>query len=187
MARLFLFPHGSANASGRHSPAVSENDLSARIEQLIAPTLLGMGIDTVRVLITGKVEKTLQIMVEPTDGSETTVEHCASASRAISAILDVEDPIDGEFRLEVSSPGLDRPLVKLKDFERFAGFEAKLEMLRPINGQRRYQGRVLRVEDDEIVILADGAETRLKYADVRRSKLILTDDLLATMEGEAVS
>ena len=108
-----------------------------------------------------------------------TAGHCVTLSRAISAALDVDDPIDAAYTLEVSSPGLDRPLVRLTDFERFQGFEARVELNRPVDGRRKYVGRLLGVEDGTIRLRADGADVAVSHADVRRAKLVITDDLLA--------
>ena len=102
-------------------------DWTRQITELIEPTLNEMGFELIRVLVTGGQRPTLQIMVERADLAPLTVEHCAGASRAISALLDVADPIAGAYRLEVSSPGIERPLVRRADYERFAGLEARLE------------------------------------------------------------
>jgi len=107
------------------------------------------------------------------------VDDCAAVSREISAVLDVENPIEGAFTLEVSSPGIDRPLVRLDDFGRFAGFEAKVEMVRSIGGRRRFKGRLLGTEGQMVRIEVDGDTMDLAYPDIHRAKLILTDELLA--------
>jgi ribosome maturation factor RimP len=110
------------------------------------------------------------------------VDDCAALSRAVSAVLDVEDPIAGAYTLEVSSPGIDRPLVRLADFDRFAGFEAKVEMDLAVDGRRRYQGRLLGAEGDAVRMRMEDTEVLLPYADIRRAKLVLTEDLLAKAE-----
>jgi ribosome maturation factor RimP len=107
------------------------------------------------------------------------VEDCATISRAISALLDVEDTIKEKYTLEVSSPGLDRPLTREKDYQRFAGFEAKVEMKRPINGRRRFRGRLLGLEDDVVRITVEGETRDLPYEEIQRAKLVLNDELLA--------
>ena len=154
----------------------------ARVERMLSPSIEDMGYALVRVrMMGGKRQPTLQVMAERADGAEMSVEDCASLSRAISALLDVEDPIEGSYHLEVSSPGLDRPLVRPGDFERFAGHEAKLEMTRPIDGRRRFSGRLMGLTDGEIRLrLSDGTEREvaLPFAELAEAKLILTDELL---------
>ena len=154
-------------------------DLSEQIEKIIGPIVEELGFDIVRVMLSGKQHKRLQVMAETKDGSPMTAGHCVTLSRAISAALDVEDPIETAYDLEVSSPGLDRPLVRLADFERFQGFEARVELNRPIDGRRKYIGRLLGVEDGTIRLRADGADVAVPHDDVRRAKLVITDDLLA--------
>ena len=150
-----------------------------KVEAMITPAIESMGYDLVRVLITGTKDVTLQIMAERKDGAEMDVEDCAAISREISAILDVEDPISETYSLEVSSPGLDRPLVRQLDFERYAGFDIKLEMDRPIDGRKKYKGQLLGIKDN-LVELASGADkVLLPFDDIRQAKLILTDQLLA--------
>ena len=106
-------------------------DRAAKIGRLVEPSLDSMGYDLVRVRVTGSGQPTLQIMAERKDRQDMTVEDCANISRNLSAVLDVEDPISESYALEVSSPGMDRPLTRLEDYERFAGFEAKIETKRP--------------------------------------------------------
>lgn len=156
-------------------------DLAGRVEVLIGPTVEAMGYSLVRVQILGRSRPRLQIMAERTDGEAMLVDDCAALSRAVSAVLDVDDPIQGAYTLEVSSPGIDRPLVRLADFDRFSGFEAKIEMVLAINGRRRFQGRLLGTDGETVRLRMDDAEVLLPYADIRRAKLVLTDDLLATV------
>ena len=111
-----------------------------------------MGYEVVRVQVTGGQHAVLQIMAERADGAPMTVEDCADLSRSISALLDVEDPIKNAYTLEVSSPGIDRPLTRLKDYERFAGFEAKLETRLAVDGRKRFKGMLKGVEDDLVCI-----------------------------------
>ena len=118
-------------------------DKAAEIERIVAPALEAMGYGLVRVRLTGGHRPVLQIMVERNDARALTLDDCAEVSRAISALLDVEDPLPGAHSLEVSSPGIDRPLVKPQDFERFAGREAAVETRAPIDGRRRFRGRLL--------------------------------------------
>ena len=155
-------------------------DLAGRVEALIGPIVEAMGFSLVRVQILGRSRPRLQVMAERTDGESMLVEDCAAISRAVSAVLDVEDPIAGAFILEVSSPGIDRPLVRLADFDRFVGFEAKVEMDLAVDGRRRFQGRLLGTEGDAVRLRMEDSEVVLPYADIRRAKLVLTEELLAT-------
>jgi len=159
--------------------AIGGTGLAQRIARIIAPTLTAMGFDLVRVQIAGQQRKTLQIMAEPESGREMTVDDCAAISRALSALLDVEDPIGGAYNLEVSSPGIDRPLTRAKDFQRFAGHEARLETLEPVDGSKRFRGIILGLEGDTIRLRQDGADLALALANVQKAKLVLTDALIA--------
>ncbi|MGI9417686.1 MAG: ribosome maturation factor RimP [Geminicoccaceae bacterium] len=155
-----------------------------RISGLIAPTLEAMGFELVRVMSTGGRRPTLQVMAERLDRAGMTVDDCAEISRAVSAILDVEDPIKEAYQLEVSSPGIDRPLIKPVDFERFAGFEARVETDRPIEGQRKFKGRLLGVEEEAVRLALPEGERMLPLSSIRKAKLVLTDELLAAAEAE---
>ncbi len=157
-------------------------DLRGRIERLITPTVEALGFTVVRVQISGRQRPRLQVMAERRDGKAMMVDDCADISRAIAAVLEVEDPIAGAFTLEVSSPGIDRPLVRLGDFERFAGFEARVETNRPVGGRRRFRGRLVGVAGQVVRIQVAGATVDLPYADIGRAKLLLTDELLAASE-----
>ncbi|MDX1710906.1 MAG: ribosome maturation factor RimP [Rhodovibrionaceae bacterium] len=152
---------------------------AAEIEALIAPTLADMGYEVVRILLSGDRRAKLQIMAERSADGRMDVEDCAEISRAVSALLDVEDPIAGAFVLEVSSPGIDRPLTRLKDFDRFAGFEAKLELAAPVEGRRRFTGRLLGTDGDAVRLDVPEGELRVAFADIGKAKLVLTDELLA--------
>lgn len=158
-------------------------DLAGRIEGIITPTIEELGYQVVRVQVFDVGRLRLQIMAERVDGEGMTVDYCAQISRAVSALLEVEDPIASAYDLEVSSPGIDRPLVRRRDFERFAGFEAKVEMIDPIDGRKRFRGRLLGLEDDKVRIMVDGEATEIPYPDIKKAKLIMTDDLLAASEG----
>lgn len=160
-------------------------DQPGRIEGMIAPTVEGLGYRLVRVLVSGSGKPRLQIMAERRDGKTIGVDDCASISREISAVLDVEDPFDGDYTLEVSSPGIDRPLVTAQDFERFAGFEAKVETGRLIGGRKRFRGRLIGLLEGNVRIMVDGATLDLPYPDIQRAKLVLTDDLLAACGEKA--
>ncbi len=152
---------------------------TGKIEAMIAPSLEAMGYRVVRVAMTGGRRATLQIMAERGDEKAMTVEDCADISRTVSALLDVADPIHAPYHLEVSSPGIDRPLVRREDFVRFAGFEAKVELNAPRDGRKRFRGRLLGVEGDEVRLLVDGTPVALPLAAIARAKLVLTDELLA--------
>ncbi|MEM7169220.1 MAG: ribosome maturation factor RimP [Pseudomonadota bacterium] len=155
---------------------------AAEVESLIAPTLRSMGYDIVRIVLSGRDQPVLQIMAERLSDGGMTVDDCAEVSRAVAAILDVEDPIPSAYTLEVSSPGLDRPLTRLADFERFAGFEAKVEMTETLEGRRRFAGRLRGVEQDQVLIQCDEGETRLPFLEIAKAKLKLTDELIAASE-----
>jgi ribosome maturation factor RimP len=157
---------------------------SDKIEALIAPSLEAMGYRVVRVAVTGGRRATLQIMAERVDDKAMTVEDCADISRTVSALLDVADPIATAYTLEVSSPGIDRPLVRREDFARFAGFEAKIELTSPVEGRRRFRGKLLGVEGDDVRVLVDAAPVALPLATVVRAKLVLTDELLAARQSD---
>ncbi len=141
-----------------------------------------MGYDIVRVVLSGSRRPRLQIMAERKDGAGMAVEDCVAVSRAVEAILDVEDPIGGPYELEVSSPGIDRPLTRLADFERFAGFDAKLETSLSLEGQRRWKGRLLGLEGDTVRLQTETGEVALPFAEITRAKLLLTDELMAAAE-----
>lgn len=157
---------------------------TGKIEAMIAPSLDAMGYRVVRVAVTGGRRATLQIMAERRDEQAMTVEDCAEISRTVSALLDVADPIAGAYTLEVSSPGIDRPLVRREDFARFAGFEAKIELNAPQDGRRRFRGKLLGVEGDAVRLLVDDAPVAVPLAAVARAKLVLTDALLAASRAE---
>lgn len=158
-------------------------DPTTKIAELIAPTIEDLGYELVRVTFTGGDYPVLQIMAEQEDGTMT-VEGCEKISRAVSALMDVEDPISDAYDLEVSSPGIDRPLTRLKDFGRWAGFEAKVELQEAVNGQRRYRGKLLGVEGETILVLdSAGEKWELPFADLRKAKLVLTDELIAASQS----
>lgn len=156
-----------------------------RIEGLIGPVIDGMGYELVRVAMMGAARPTLQIMVERKDYAAMTVDDCAAVSRAVSAALDVEDPIQGNYSLEVTSPGIDRPLTRRKDFERFAGFEAKVEMEKAVGERRRFRGKLLGLHEDAVRLATPEGVVDLDLGGIRKAKLILTDELLAAAAAEA--
>ncbi len=153
--------------------------LETRIAGAITPSLETMGFELVRVLILGRERPTVQVMADRADGSLISVEDCEQISHAVSAILDVDDPIPGRWSLEVSSAGIDRPLTRLKDWNRFAGHQARVEMLAPVEGRRRFTGIIVGADAEAARLrLDDGSDVTLPFADLRRAKLILTDALI---------
>lgn len=159
---------------------------ASRIEALIAPTAEGLGYEIVRVQLSGGMRPVLQVMIERRDRAPTTVEDCADASRAVSAVLDVEDPVAGAYTLEVSSPGIDRPLTRPDHFRRFAGFEAKLETRVPIDGRKRFRGVLRGLEDGAVVVDVDEGELRVDPADILKARLVLTDELIAASQAGGI-
>ena len=165
-------------------PAIAEEPnhqgLEAKVAALITPSLEGMAYELVRVLILGRDRPTVQVMAERADGSQISVKDCERITHAVSAILDVDDPLPGRWTLEVSSAGIDRPLTRPKDWVRFAGHQARAEMAMPVDGRRRFTGIVMGADDTHARMrLDDGEEVSLPFADLRRAKLLLTDALIA--------
>jgi len=154
--------------------------LEAKLTAIVAPRLETMGFELVRVAVLGRQNPTVQVMADRADGSLISVEDCEQISHYLSTVLDVEDPIPGAWNLEVSSAGIDRPLTRAKDWNRFAGHLARVETLFPVEGRRRFSGIVLGA-DDKIgkLRLDDGTEAEVPLRDVRRAKLVLTDALIA--------
>jgi ribosome maturation factor RimP len=160
-------------------------DRAAAVERLIAPSLAATGFEIVRILFMGHHRPILQIMIERTDRSRLSVEDCAQVSRAVSALLDVDDLVPGSYTLEVSSPGIDRPLTRPEHFARFAGFEAKLETRTAVDGRRRFHGRLMGIDGDRVRLATVDGELALPLADLQRAKLVLTDELIAASAGPA--
>ena len=138
-----------------------------------------MGYRLVRVVITSGRRATLQVMAERLDDQPMTVEDCAQISHSVSPLLDVADPIAGAYMLEISSPGIDRPLVRAEDFDRFYGFEAKIELGQPLGGRKRFRGRLLGTAGGNVRLATEIGETELPLDAVARAKLVLSDDLIA--------
>ena len=157
----------------------SSSGKAAEIERLLAPTLADLGFDIVRVLLSGERRAKLQLMIERHDGAALDVDDCARASRAAEAVLDVEDPVAGAYVLEVSSPGIDRPLTRLSDFDRWRGFQAKVELQEACEGRRRFTGRLLGTEGASIRLASDSGEVSLPFLAIAKAKLVLTDELVA--------
>lgn len=159
-------------------------DVSRQVAEMIMPSLTELGYELVRVQYAGNTSKVLQIMAERVDRVDMTVENCAEISRVVSALMDVEDPISGQYHLEVSSPGLDRPLTRLEDFTRFSGYEVKLETSMPIEGRKRFRGVLTGItEGGDIAMTADDkSEVTIPFQNFVRAKLVLTDDLIKLAE-----
>ena len=158
----------------------NHSGLEARIAATIAPQLVQLGYELVRVAVLGRERPTVQVMADRADGSQISVEDCERITHAVGAVLDVEDPLPGRWTLEVSSAGIDRPLTRVKDWVRYAGHQARVEMLMPHEGRRRFTGIVLGADDTHARLrLDDGSDVVLPLGDVRRAKLLLTDALIA--------
>ncbi len=161
----------------------TEEGLARKVAEIIEPAIEGLGFRLVRVRLTGDGGQTLQVMAERPDGTMG-IEECELISRTLSPLLDVEDPIASAYALEVSSPGIDRPLVRPSDFERWAGFEVKVEMAQMIAGRKRFRGRLEGFEDDEIRLwfkeneAADPVVVGLAFDNVASAKLVMTDELI---------
>ena len=154
--------------------------LEARIAEAILPTLGHLGYELVRVQVSGKETPTVQIMADRADGATFTVEDCEAISHAVGAVLDVADPIKSEWTLEVSSAGIDRPLTRAKDWNRFAGHVATLELAIPQDGRKRFRGVALGADAEVARLrLDDGQEVAFRRDNIRKAKLVLTDELIA--------
>lgn len=175
-ARFFMF--------GPMTSLIAKAPIDRRISEIITPVIEDMGFELVRVRLMGGKTKTLQIMAERPDGG-IEVDECADISVAVSATLDVEDPIEDAYTLEVSSPGIDRPLTRTKDFDVWDGYEAKLETTELIDGRRRFKGVLRGTENDEILIELEinGEPTTigLQFDWLSEAKLVLTDELIREM------
>lgn len=162
---------------------IKEQGLDARIAAIAEPVIEDLGYQLVRVRVTGQNGCTVQVMAERPDGTMT-VSGCEEISRALSPVLDVDDPVSGAYHLEISSPGIDRPLVRASDFERWAGHVTKVEMAVMHEGRKRFRGVLLGVKDGTAGIKvpdapADAPDTFwLKLDDIGEAKLVLTDDLI---------
>jgi ribosome maturation factor RimP len=153
--------------------------LEGRVAGVVAPTLADMGYELVRVAVVGRERPTIQIMADRADGSQISIEDCQAISRAVGAVLDVEDPVAGTWTLEVSSAGIDRPLTRRKDWIRFAGHLARVEMAVPLDGRKRFSGTVLGADATHARLRTEAGDIALPLADIHRAKLLLTDGLIA--------
>lgn len=147
------------------------------LQDLIEPVVTGKGYELVRVLTIGQANPTLQVMIDTLDGRDVTVDDCAVVSRALSDVLDEKDPIENRYSLEVSSPGLDRPLTKLEHFKRFQGYEIKLETEDRVENRKRFKGKIKDVSEQNVVLAADEAEYTIPFALISKAKLVITDEL----------
>lgn len=155
--------------------------LTDKIALLIEPTIIELGYELVRVQLFSSPRgdaSTLQVMTEAEDGTMA-VEACAKISREISTILDVENPITSEYVLEVSSPGLDRPLTRLKDFVNYAGYETKVEMMQTVDNRKRFRGKLLGVEKELVLLDVEGELHKLAFDQIQKAKLVMNDELMA--------
>lgn len=160
------------------SDLIARTAVDKRIAAIITPVIEDLGCELVRIRLMSGKRTTLQIMAEkPTGGIE--VDDCARISTEVGAILDVEDPIEGDYALEVSSPGIDRPLTRLKDFDDWQGYEAKIETTELIDGRRRFKGELRGIEDNEVLIEIPEGVIGLQFDWLDDAKLVLTDELIA--------
>ena len=159
-------------------------ELIETITKAVEPALTDMGYELVRVAINGAEMKTVQIMAERADRQDMTVDDCEKISHTASALLDVADPFNGRWVLEVSSPGIDRPLVKLADYERFKGEEAKVELTNDIDGRKRFKGTIKNVQGSTITMDFEGSDISFDFADVAKAKLTFKDETLDNKKGK---
>jgi ribosome maturation factor RimP len=170
-------------AHERDKRLITETGVAARVAAIIEPVIQDLGFDLVRVKVSSTNGCTVQIMAERPDGTMSVVD-CETVSRAISPVLDLEDPVSQAYYLEISSPGIDRPLVRVSDFERWTGYDAKIEMAVPLNGRKRFRGFVRGVEGEHVLVeLPDVKEdeeriARLPLSGLGEARLVLTDDLI---------
>ena len=150
-----------------------------RVRTIIEPSLAAMGYDVVRLHHSGGQRPVLQVMAERSGDGTMSVDDCAEVSATVSALLDVDDPIRGAYVLEVSSPGIDRPLTRLGDFDRFAGFDARVDLGIAADGRKRFSGRLLGTEGDRVRLEMEGAAVDLPFRQISKAKLMLTDALIA--------
>jgi ribosome maturation factor RimP len=150
----------------------------SHLEPILTPAIEAAGYRLVRLRLMGGKTKTLQVMAERPDGTMN-VEDCARLSHALLEFIEREEPLDGDFELEVSSPGIDRPLTRLIDFARYAGHEAKVELMAPLDGRRRFRGKLLGLDGSEVVLETQDTRINLPFKGIADAKLVLTDQLIA--------
>ena len=148
------------------------------LQDLIEPIVTGAGYELVRIMTIGQVNSTLQVMIDKTDGSDITVDDCAKVSHLLSDMLDEKDPIADKYSLEVSSPGVDRPLTKLEHFKRYVGYEIKMETNEKIENRKRFKGKISSVANNNIELVTDEEQKyTIPYSAINKAKLVLTDEL----------
>jgi ribosome maturation factor RimP len=177
---------GATDLSERDEPfgMIADSQL-APVAALVRPAVEALGFDLVRLSFGAGGKATLQIMAERPDGSQGTIDDYAAISRAVSAVLDEKDPIAGAYMLEVSSPGIDRPLTRARDFARWAGFEARLETKGELAGRTRFHGQILKLDGDAVLLREEAGEVSLPLAALKRARLVLNDHLLAATKRAA--
>ncbi len=157
------------------------------LQDLLEPVIEKLGYETVRIVTIGQKDPTLQIMIDTLDGRDITVDDCAKVSRAVSEVLDEKDPIEDRYNLEVSSPGLDRPLTKPAHFARFAGYVARVETNAEVMGRKRFKGVIEACDSANVTLSMDGENYVIPFAEIGKAKLVLTDELLKSFEEKAAA
>ncbi len=152
-------------------------EICTKLEELTAPSLADLGYEIVRITLQGGDIKTVQVMAERLDRKSMTLGDCEKISRTVSALLDIEDPFVGKYMLEVSSPGIDRPLIRPKDYVRFQGADAKIETVREINGRKRFKGQIAGFDENtqDVRFVFDGTEMIIPFVDIAKAKLLLAE------------
>ena len=173
-ARFFVSERPMSNS------LIAKAAIDRRLAEIITPVIEDLGYELVRVRLVSGYDIVLQVMADRPDGG-IEVDECGKISTAISAVLDVEDPVLDAYTLEVSSPGIDRPLTRLKDFDTFEGYEVKIETTELIDGQRRFKGTLAGIEDDDVLININQGTIGLKFEWLSDAKLVLSDDLIREM------
>ena len=158
-------------------------EFAHRIKGFITPSVEAMGFRLVSVNYTAGKNPRLQIMAEHAETGRMNIEDCEKVSRTISAVLDVEDPFVGAYSLEISSPGIDRPLVTIEDFKKFLGFDVKVETGESFGGRKRFKGRLRAVKEGVVTVEGNNEFFKLAYQDIHKAKLLLSDELIAAYEG----
>lgn len=156
---------------------IAKTELDNRMLKIFSPVVEDMGFEIVRVRLVDGRSKLIQVMVDNSSGT-INVDECAKISTELSAIIDLEDPYDDPFNLEVSSPGIDRPLTRLTDFEAWNGYEAKIETVEAIDGQKRFKGILAGINNEEVLITINIGTIGLDFNWISDAKLVLTDDLI---------
>jgi ribosome maturation factor RimP len=160
--------------------------MEQRVTNLIESTVTTLGFDIVKVIIHGTSTKVVEILIERIDGEKVQVNDCQIVSRNISAVLDVEDIIPGKYFLEVSSAGVERPLVKITDFEKFAGREIKMRLKAAFNGNLTYKGQLLGVDGEKVKLKSKNIEMSFDYSNIKNAKLVLTEDMFRALLNKKI-